>query len=276
MNRWVRTPGSKTTSRPREADWFSPQAHILEYGLAVHEKVVPQDMRPLHKKLVDQFHLMKSSLGIQVMVCSALLQLQQAEAFNRVPPSPPPPAPGVPWLRARESSALHQREPADLPELCAEHHQPGRRPRGVEAEVSASSHPASAFLFFSFPFPSVFMGCDVPSALCFSSCFRSLSARLPGGGGGVGGVFGCVCFDVFTDPATPSTCDLLPPPPPGSSVPPDRTNTSAPSPSDIFTFRVLLRLFFSNQFRFLPVRHLHLSFSFFPAGLCTTIASIIF
>uniref|UniRef100_A0A8B9LN99 Dedicator of cytokinesis 4b n=1 Tax=Astyanax mexicanus TaxID=7994 RepID=A0A8B9LN99_ASTMX len=42
------------------------QAQILEFGLAVHEKFVPQDMRPLHKKLVDQFHLMKSSLGIQV------------------------------------------------------------------------------------------------------------------------------------------------------------------------------------------------------------------
>uniref|UniRef100_A0A8C7JPM8 Dedicator of cytokinesis 4b n=1 Tax=Oncorhynchus kisutch TaxID=8019 RepID=A0A8C7JPM8_ONCKI len=42
------------------------QAHILEYGLAIHEKFVPQDMRPLHKKLVDQFHVMKSSLGIQV------------------------------------------------------------------------------------------------------------------------------------------------------------------------------------------------------------------
>uniref|UniRef100_A0A672S2J5 Dedicator of cytokinesis protein 4-like n=1 Tax=Sinocyclocheilus grahami TaxID=75366 RepID=A0A672S2J5_SINGR len=41
------------------------QAHILEFGLTVHEKFVPQDMRPLHKKLVDQFHLMKSSLGIQ-------------------------------------------------------------------------------------------------------------------------------------------------------------------------------------------------------------------
>ncbi|XP_010894805.2 dedicator of cytokinesis protein 4b isoform X3 [Esox lucius] len=41
------------------------QAHILEYGLAVHEKFVPQDMKPLHKKLVDQFHVMKSSLGIQ-------------------------------------------------------------------------------------------------------------------------------------------------------------------------------------------------------------------
>lgn len=42
------------------------QAHILEYGLAVHEKFVPQDMRPLHKKLVDQFHMMRSSLGLQV------------------------------------------------------------------------------------------------------------------------------------------------------------------------------------------------------------------
>ncbi|NXU66411.1 DOCK4 protein, partial [Horornis vulcanius] len=40
------------------------QAQILEFGLAVHEKVVPQDMRPLHKKLVDQFFVMKSSLGI--------------------------------------------------------------------------------------------------------------------------------------------------------------------------------------------------------------------
>uniref|UniRef100_A0A803XYF1 Dedicator of cytokinesis protein 4 n=1 Tax=Meleagris gallopavo TaxID=9103 RepID=A0A803XYF1_MELGA len=42
------------------------QAQILEFGLAVHEKFVPQDMRPLHKKLVDQFFVMKSSLGIQV------------------------------------------------------------------------------------------------------------------------------------------------------------------------------------------------------------------
>eukprot|EP00079_Xenopus_tropicalis_P018742 XP_004920924.3 PREDICTED: dedicator of cytokinesis protein 4-like [Xenopus tropicalis] len=42
------------------------QAQILEFGLAVHEKFVPQDMRPLHKKMVDQFFVMKSSLGIQV------------------------------------------------------------------------------------------------------------------------------------------------------------------------------------------------------------------
>uniref|UniRef100_A0A672QGV3 Dedicator of cytokinesis protein 4-like n=1 Tax=Sinocyclocheilus grahami TaxID=75366 RepID=A0A672QGV3_SINGR len=49
------------------------QAHILEFGLTVHEKFVPQDMRPLHKKLVDQFHLMKSSLGIQVHISSQIL-----------------------------------------------------------------------------------------------------------------------------------------------------------------------------------------------------------
>lgn len=52
----------------------------------MHEKFVPQDMRPLHKKLVDQFHLMKTSLGIQVgglaLVCSDVALA--SEAFNRV------------------------------------------------------------------------------------------------------------------------------------------------------------------------------------------------
>uniref|UniRef100_A0A4W3JSG5 Dedicator of cytokinesis protein 4 n=1 Tax=Callorhinchus milii TaxID=7868 RepID=A0A4W3JSG5_CALMI len=54
---------SDKISRLREL--MFEQAHILEYGLAVHEKFVPQDMRPLHKKLIDQFYVMKSSLGIQ-------------------------------------------------------------------------------------------------------------------------------------------------------------------------------------------------------------------
>ncbi|MEQ2208462.1 hypothetical protein XENOCAPTIV_001147, partial [Xenoophorus captivus] len=51
------------SSRGWRQDWPTEgaHAHILEYGLTVHEKYVPQDMRPLHKKLVDQFHLMKSS-----------------------------------------------------------------------------------------------------------------------------------------------------------------------------------------------------------------------
>uniref|UniRef100_A0A8D0ACU9 Dedicator of cytokinesis 4b n=1 Tax=Sander lucioperca TaxID=283035 RepID=A0A8D0ACU9_SANLU len=93
------------------------QAHILEYGLAVHEKFVPQDMRPLHKKLVDQFHLMKSSLGIQV-----------GQKLTH----------GVSCLCASKPSALHQREPTDMQELCAKHHQPRRWQRGCQAKVMTS------------------------------------------------------------------------------------------------------------------------------------------
>ncbi|KAL4646337.1 dedicator of cytokinesis protein 3-like isoform X1 [Arapaima gigas] len=36
------------------------QVHILGAGLAVHERLVHPDMRPLHKKLVDQFYMMRS------------------------------------------------------------------------------------------------------------------------------------------------------------------------------------------------------------------------
>ncbi|XP_072569116.1 dedicator of cytokinesis protein 3-like isoform X1 [Paramormyrops kingsleyae] len=36
------------------------QVHILGAGLAVHERLVQPDMRPLHKKLVDQFYMMRS------------------------------------------------------------------------------------------------------------------------------------------------------------------------------------------------------------------------
>uniref|UniRef100_A0A8C2GRK6 Dedicator of cytokinesis 4b n=1 Tax=Cyprinus carpio TaxID=7962 RepID=A0A8C2GRK6_CYPCA len=60
------------------------QAQILEFGLTVHEKFVPQDMRPLHKKLVDQFHLMKSSLGIQVHISSQILSdFPSCSSFGR-------------------------------------------------------------------------------------------------------------------------------------------------------------------------------------------------
>ncbi|XP_076864318.1 dedicator of cytokinesis protein 3 isoform X7 [Brachyhypopomus gauderio] len=38
------------------------QVHILGIGLAVHEKLVHPEMRPLHKKLIDQFQMMRSSL----------------------------------------------------------------------------------------------------------------------------------------------------------------------------------------------------------------------
>ncbi|XP_007888770.2 dedicator of cytokinesis protein 3 [Callorhinchus milii] len=38
------------------------QVHILGVGLAMHEKLVHPEMRPLHKKLIDQFQVMRSSL----------------------------------------------------------------------------------------------------------------------------------------------------------------------------------------------------------------------
>ncbi|XP_069792936.1 dedicator of cytokinesis protein 3 isoform X11 [Narcine bancroftii] len=38
------------------------QVHILGVGLAIHEKLVHPEMRPLHKKLIDQFQMMRSSL----------------------------------------------------------------------------------------------------------------------------------------------------------------------------------------------------------------------
>ncbi|XP_062855261.1 dedicator of cytokinesis protein 3-like [Trichomycterus rosablanca] len=39
------------------------QVHVLGVGLAIHEKLVHPEMRPLHKKLVDQFHVMRNSLS---------------------------------------------------------------------------------------------------------------------------------------------------------------------------------------------------------------------
>lgn len=39
------------------------KVHVLGVGLAVHEKLVHPEMRPLHKKLVDQFHVMRSGLS---------------------------------------------------------------------------------------------------------------------------------------------------------------------------------------------------------------------
>ncbi|XP_028970144.2 dedicator of cytokinesis protein 3 isoform X12 [Esox lucius] len=43
-------------------DLMQEQLHILGVGLAVHDKLVHPEMRPLHKKLIDQFQVMRSSL----------------------------------------------------------------------------------------------------------------------------------------------------------------------------------------------------------------------
>uniref|UniRef100_A0AAR2JSH2 Dedicator of cytokinesis 3 n=1 Tax=Pygocentrus nattereri TaxID=42514 RepID=A0AAR2JSH2_PYGNA len=54
-------------------DLMQDQVHILGVGLAVHEKLVHPEMRPLHKKLIDQFQMMRSSLchvRAQLFLCS--------------------------------------------------------------------------------------------------------------------------------------------------------------------------------------------------------------
>uniref|UniRef100_A0A8C2I720 Dedicator of cytokinesis 3 n=1 Tax=Cyprinus carpio TaxID=7962 RepID=A0A8C2I720_CYPCA len=43
-------------------DLMQEQVHVLGVGLVVHEKLVHPEMRPLHKKLIDQFQMMRSSL----------------------------------------------------------------------------------------------------------------------------------------------------------------------------------------------------------------------
>ncbi|KAG8436152.1 hypothetical protein GDO86_007307 [Hymenochirus boettgeri] len=57
------------TQHPEDVDKISQlkelmqeQVHVLGVGLAVHERCVHPEMRPLHKKLVDQFQVMRSSL----------------------------------------------------------------------------------------------------------------------------------------------------------------------------------------------------------------------
>uniref|UniRef100_A0A673X1L2 Dedicator of cytokinesis 3 n=1 Tax=Salmo trutta TaxID=8032 RepID=A0A673X1L2_SALTR len=45
-------------------DLMQEQVYILGVGLAVHDKLVHPEMRPLHKKLIDQFQMMRSSLYV--------------------------------------------------------------------------------------------------------------------------------------------------------------------------------------------------------------------
>ncbi|XP_041966615.1 dedicator of cytokinesis protein 4 isoform X2 [Alosa sapidissima] len=71
------------------------QAHILEYGLAVHEKYVSLDMRPLHKKLVDQFHMMRSSLGLQPQEFPALVRASPMHFVSGSPRSCRTPVPSA-------------------------------------------------------------------------------------------------------------------------------------------------------------------------------------
>lgn len=62
------------------------QVHILGVGLAVHEKLVHPEMRPLHKKLTDQFLMLRSSLfHVSFTVCTTRLVLDDLIASVHSP-----------------------------------------------------------------------------------------------------------------------------------------------------------------------------------------------
>uniref|UniRef100_A0AAR2LQ32 Dedicator of cytokinesis 3 n=1 Tax=Pygocentrus nattereri TaxID=42514 RepID=A0AAR2LQ32_PYGNA len=85
------------------------QVHILGVGLAVHEKLVHPEMRPLHKKLVDQFHVMRSGLSHVSIYCASLLINILMEVFSFPVPShslfSPIPSPSSSSLSSIRSSS---------------------------------------------------------------------------------------------------------------------------------------------------------------------------
>uniref|UniRef100_A0A8C1XL81 Dedicator of cytokinesis 3 n=1 Tax=Cyprinus carpio TaxID=7962 RepID=A0A8C1XL81_CYPCA len=66
-------------------DLMQEQVHVLGVGLVVHEKLVHPEMRPLHKKLIDQFQMMRSSLCHQL----PSNHLQHPSNFIATPSQPP-------------------------------------------------------------------------------------------------------------------------------------------------------------------------------------------
>ncbi|CAM4734738.1 unnamed protein product [Leuciscus chuanchicus] len=91
------------------------QAHILEFGLAVHEKFVPQDMRPLHKKLVDQFHVMRSSLGIQPQEFPAYVRVSPLHFANGSPRTCRTPVPNA--ISPEGGRIVARRSPLSYPAI---------------------------------------------------------------------------------------------------------------------------------------------------------------
>lgn len=196
------------------------QAHILEYGLAVHEKFVPQDMRPLHKKLVDQFHLMKTSLGIQVGAPDPLARGATSRACLtaslRLSRSCP-----VTCAPVRCTSPTGARGPAGTP------YRASSALTAVEGSRDAGDRAfVSSLLCLSF-------------LSSFAPLRRSVSPSSPRPKPAA--AFPCVC--VLTCSLTPPLCL------PGTFSPPSRETGQPHQPHlpDIFTSRVLICLcsFFS-------------------------------
>ncbi|XP_058229959.1 dedicator of cytokinesis protein 3 isoform X7 [Hemibagrus wyckioides] len=79
---YISTHPEDTEKITQLKDLMQEQVHILGVGLAVHEKLVHPEMRPLHKKLIDQFQMMRSSL------CHGLPGLDRLSAACSGPSNP--------------------------------------------------------------------------------------------------------------------------------------------------------------------------------------------
>ncbi|XP_028813743.1 dedicator of cytokinesis protein 4 isoform X2 [Denticeps clupeoides] len=97
----------------RLRDLMFEQAHILEFGLTVHEKFVPQDMRPLHKKLVDQFHVMRTSLGLQPQEFPALVRASPMHFMSGTPRNCSTPVPNA--ISPDSTRMVMRRSPLSYP-----------------------------------------------------------------------------------------------------------------------------------------------------------------
>ncbi|XP_060897702.1 dedicator of cytokinesis protein 3-like [Labrus mixtus] len=76
---YITTHPEDTEKITQLKDLMQEQVHVLGVGLAVHEKLVHPEMRPLHKKLIDQFQMMRSSL------CHGLPGLDKAGSGANTP-----------------------------------------------------------------------------------------------------------------------------------------------------------------------------------------------
>ncbi|XP_053508764.1 dedicator of cytokinesis protein 3 isoform X2 [Ictalurus furcatus] len=103
---YISTHPEDTEKITQLKDLMQEQVHILGVGLAVHEKLVHPEMRPLHKKLIDQFQMMRSSL------CHGLPGLDRLSAACSGPSNPRAILPSHNPMSPESIKLMHRHSPS--------------------------------------------------------------------------------------------------------------------------------------------------------------------